>query len=832
MLFGHGAHGLHETSDHQHGPDTNYLDYYSGDLTDTDNDGMTDVAEIKYGYNPNSEQSFPESDFVVSEVEQVESYPVSSYEFAGLVVVKTESGISLVWNEPPGEFSWSPYVLKLHAGDKELYYGGHGWNDADINYENFSLEGNEILVGSFSETDVTNGNWLRNHPEFQIDLSEYPLEQTSYGDSSNEIKFKLTNFSDEQTEKYVDFIRRILPIMRDTLGAPSENFTCEFIMQDGNHNSWVTMDQGRAIYLDANWNPRLLVHELIHVWEGKLAFCWSGENREYSDDLSGFAEVAEGIAYKILHEYVMAYPTHYVSSDIANGGPWNNWSSDAWSYDLYKHQRFTGGGTYWTGDLRSVNHRYSTSAMLMQIILVQEPNFIKNMRAELFEIVNADDHILSRDEIVNLWANNIETINGIDTKTYLNAMPVFNGRKLDQGFYPIVNISGSYIVDIFSSYSVDGLFWWSSVIADGLSEDTWGNPISSLNLPEWVKYNYNTEDGYYYLDMNDIPYNLSISNINNEVLSSVDLRSSNEYQDPEKTIPIHLGETRVSDFYEVSPGYHPQGLYKYDVTYTDIIKFTEEASESFYFMGEQDISQNSNEVVLMFGVDSMFAESVNVTGDGLAFNLDVVNGCAVLKTSSIPLNKEMMLTINVSSHEETHTYKRALVHAGDSSGAYRQQFLIIDRDFDGQEDLYDSEVLDSYIESKYASYKQRHTDNDDATDNDDGNSTDTQPPVYFITDWDSATLVGNNWKHLDWFGYFYQSPINYNWTYHVNLGWLYIPGDSFDSVWMYSEKFGWMWTTDKFFPFVFIRDSGWVYFNFDQELYYDFNKQKYISLAQ
>ena len=101
----------------------------------------------------------------------------------------------------------------------------------------------------------------------------------------------------------------------------------------------------------------------------------------------------------------------------------------------------------------------------MQIILVQEPNFIKNMRAELFEIVNADDHILSREEIVNLWANNIETINGIDTKTYLNAMPLFNGRKLDQGFYPIVNISGSYIVDIFSSYSVDGLFWWSSVIS-------------------------------------------------------------------------------------------------------------------------------------------------------------------------------------------------------------------------------------------------------------------------------------------------------------------------------------------------------------------------------
>ena len=141
-----------------------------------------------------------------------------------------------------------------------------------------------------------------------------------------------------------------------------------------------------------------------------------------------------------------------MSRDTAIGGAWNNWSSEAWSYDLYKHQRFTGGGAYWTGDLRAVNHRYSLSAMLIQIILVENPDFVKNMRSDLFDIVNADNHILTREEIVNLWASNIETINGIDTKTYLNAMPVFNGKKLDQGFYPIVNIRNENDVEVFSSY--------------------------------------------------------------------------------------------------------------------------------------------------------------------------------------------------------------------------------------------------------------------------------------------------------------------------------------------------------------------------------------------
>ena len=182
-------------------------------------------------------------------------------------------------------------------------------------------------------------------------------------------------------------------------------------------------------------NPRLLVHEMVHMWEGKLGFSWSGENREYSDDLSAFAEVAEGIAYKVLHEFVMAYPAHPVARDTAEGGAWNNWTSEAWSYDLYKHQPFTGGGTFWTGDLRTVDHRYSIAGMLIQIILVERPDFIKNMRNDLFDMINQDpEKILTRDEIIELWHHNLGTINGIDAKKYLNAMPVFNGRKIDQGF--------------------------------------------------------------------------------------------------------------------------------------------------------------------------------------------------------------------------------------------------------------------------------------------------------------------------------------------------------------------------------------------------------------
>ena len=832
-IFGHGPHGIHETDNHNHHSTISHLEYYSGDFTDTDDDGMTDVAEIKYGYDPNVSSSFPTDDFIVGELDQLEEVSViDSYEFANLVVIKTDSGIKFRWDEPNGDYSWSKYSMTLYAGEKLLYYGGHGWNHADVSYSNFDLKGDEILVGSLNETNQNNGEFVKEHTSFQIDLSNYPVEPIYYGHESNKITFKFTNFTNEQQEKYVDFMKRVIPILNSILGVPSESFTCEFIMQDDKANSWVTMNQGREIYLDANWNPRLFVHEMVHMWEGKLGFSWSGVNREYADDLSAFAEIAEGIAYKVLHEYVMAYPTHYVAKEIVSGGAWNNWSSEAWSYDLYKHQKFTGGGTYWTGDLRAVSHRYSLSAMLIQIILVENPDFIKNMRSDLFNIVNADDHILSREEIINLWASNVETINGIDTKSYINAMPVFNGRKLDQGFYPIVNIRNEADVDIFASYAVEGLFWWNFIVSDDSSEvEEYGSiPISSLNLPEWVDANYNPSDGYYYLDTNDMPLTLSVQNIYGEEIKSVDLRSDNTYQDEERIIPNSLGEVRVSDNNDVAPNKFTQGLYKYNITYTDIIQYTDEASENFYFMGEQNVYQNENEIVIMVGVDSMFTEKINVTGENFSLDLQVINGCGILKTSDIPLNKEMMLTITISSHDEQHTYKRALVHAGNSWGQYRQQLLIIDRDFDGIEDLYDNDLSESNISRKYTSYYNKYYGNNDGEDTDDGNIKDDDLIDIILTDWDSAELVGSGWKFLDWFGYFYQSQINNKWNYHQHLGWVYIPGNSFDSIWMYSEKYGWIWTTDNYFPFVFIRDSGWVYFNFEQNLYYDFTQQQYKDL--
>ena len=41
------------------------LNYYGADFTDTDGDGMTDVTELRYGFDPNDKNSFPNKDYTI-----------------------------------------------------------------------------------------------------------------------------------------------------------------------------------------------------------------------------------------------------------------------------------------------------------------------------------------------------------------------------------------------------------------------------------------------------------------------------------------------------------------------------------------------------------------------------------------------------------------------------------------------------------------------------------------------------------------------------------------------------------------------------------------------
>ena len=212
--------------------------------------------------------------------------------------------------------------------------------------------------------------------------------------------------------------------------------------------------------------------------------------------------------------------------------------------------------------------------------------------------------------------------------------------------------------------------------------------------------------------MNDMRYRIDVKTVGEEIVATYSYRSDNSYQDADRIIPNTLGEIRVTNETDIAPEDFDQGLYRYNLVYTDLVDLTDDADADFYFMGEKNLEQDENEYVILIGVDSKFAEKIRVDVADLSFELNVINGCAVLRTDEIPFNLETVLELRVSSKEETHLYKRSLVHAGNSWGMYRQNFLIIDRDFDGVEDLYETEISEWAITQKYDSYASRYADSE------------------------------------------------------------------------------------------------------------------------
>jgi hypothetical protein len=76
--------------------------------------------------------------------------------------------------------------------------------------------------------------------------------------------------------------------------------------------------------------------------------------------------------------------------------------------------------------------------------------------------------------------------------------------------------------------------------------------------------------------------------------------------------------------------------------------------------------------------------------------------------------------------------------------------------------------------------------------------------------WGDVEERAGAWKTSDWFGNF----ISYEkgWLYHVRLGWLYSSPASESSVWLWKENFGWVWTKQGVWPYLWSDQTGaWLY---------------------
>jgi len=571
------------------GRDTNptttneFLKYYSGDFTDTDGDGMTDVAETHYGYDANDAEDFPTYDFFLDD---------------------------------------------------------------------------GVIAG------------IPNDPEL--------------GSDTDQIYFRFSKFPNDLKVQTRDFLILLMPIMYDILGNPSESFVCTFYNVNRG-GSWMSYNRGRSMSCSSQWIPRLLIHELVHAWKGKYGFT-SNSRWGYDPSLSGFEETAEGIAYAIIHEFINAYPTHETSAELLAQGAWGNWSAKTSTYDMHKHQRFTGGGDFWI-DGMSTNTRYNASAVTMQILLNHDKYFMKKVLANYYDKIEGEpDWRPNRDDLIELFANVVPEVNGIDTKDYLNALPVMRGRKLDEGVYPIIldnaNARDGGSQTVYAGYAdrVSGHLWLHNVKDANLAKHA---------LPSWLKIHKAT-DNWYYPDHLNQPFEVNVNTIYGEKVLTYTGQTNDTRTSSGR--PTGFGQVIPT---ELKPNNFPVGLYKETLTFTEYAKHTDTATEDYYFFGFEGFNQDKKtEVVLFIGVDSQSAKDVSIRfADGIE-SLEFVNGCAIFRSTELPMNIEGAININVTGNDgRVNVYRRTLINGGSNDDYRQQQFLIIDQDFDGIEDLYDSEVV-------------------------------------------------------------------------------------------------------------------------------------------
>jgi hypothetical protein len=96
--------------------------------------------------------------------------------------------------------------------------------------------------------------------------------------------------------------------------------------------------------------------------------------------------------------------------------------------------------------------------------------------------------------------------------------------------------------------------------------------------------------------------------------------------------------------------------------------------------------------------------------------------------------------------------------------------------------------------------------------------------------WGSTQEMGDGWYSC-WMGFIFPDFAD-NSVYHLALGWLYPSGENPQSVYLQSSSFGWLWTSESAWPFIYSYTDGWLYYflgTYDPAWYYNFSTGQTFS---
>ena len=652
--------------------------YLLVDLTDSDGDGMTDLAERKYRFDPLDPFSFPAEPEPTTGASP-EKHPIEGSDVGAYYEIGA-GRIDIKW-EDPGDGKYLTHVLSLKTeGSDEwnIYYGGHDYEYAPVVLRQFQLAGTETLVGKFSR-QVLDRTWVGDFSEFTIDLSTLEFPGPSIvGDPSNRISYTFSRgFPKEAQEQYRRFLKRVFPILYEYLGPPAETFNILISDLGEDGGTFLSTDDGRVLVTDASFLPRLIVHQLVHSWEGSYGIA-SDENWQYDDSLSGFAEgLADGMAYEIIHEYVRSYPNDASTLQVLDDRLFQYWSLSATHYDAVKSSRWTGAGDFWT-HTGGIDVRYSIAATTVQMMVRENPSFMKEFMSLYYRKVTDDPGWRpNREDLVGLWETLVPELNGYPLGEYLDTLPVFNGRRLDEGIYVLDSIrpygkTGDQWFGL--GYAIpDGSLWW------GISKD------QLADVPEWVRTT-PSQDGYHYIDTQGSSFIVDVTDAYGREHGSYSFKTA--WDRELDGSPTGLGWTRARD---LDMRNFPIGLYRVTVTFTDHIDHDAGAREDYYFFGLENFDQDRDEdYVIMIGVDGVPEGTAQITIDGDSHTTWFRNGSAIFRLRGWPFDMRGLFSMTITNPDSvSRTYYRTLIEAATADGYFQHQFIIVDTDFDGIEDQFE-----------------------------------------------------------------------------------------------------------------------------------------------
>ena len=78
------------------------------------------------------------------------------------------------------------------------------------------------------------------------------------------------------------------------------------------------------------------------------------------------------------------------------------------------------------------------------------------------------------------------------------------------------------------------------------------------------------------------------------------------------------------------------------------------------------------------------------------------------------------------------------------------------------------------------------------------------------TFWSRLEDIGDGWMSSSWFGSFLLQENQ--WAYHQRLGWIYLPVEQQNGIWLWRDKGEWLWTSKESWPYLWKNKSGsWLY---------------------